>query len=116
FIAFVLAVILGLIFGPSVSVIEPLGELFLRLLQFIVVPLIFATLITAVSGTDIKTVGRIGTKTVSFYLVTTAIAIVIGLAVGFLMQPGVGVDMPSDMVGETPDEESQSVVDTFLNI
>src|SRR5699024_10188931 len=74
------------------------------------------TLITAVSGTDIKTVGRIGTKTVSFYLVTTAIAIVIGLAVGFLMQPGVGVDMPSDMVGETPDEEGQSVVDTFLNI
>ncbi len=71
-----------------------LGQLFLRSIMMLVVPLVFISLVNgSASMGDIKKLGRIGVKTVSFYLVTTAVAIVISLAIAFLIQPGIGLDM-----------------------
>ncbi|SDK01722.1 Na+/H+-dicarboxylate symporter [Sediminibacillus albus] len=118
FIAFLLAIILGIIFNESISVIAPLGDLFLRLIKFIIAPLILSTLVVGVSSTgDPKQLGRIGLKTISYYLLTTAVAIIIGLGVAFLLSPGKGVDVSvSDDTAEVADQQQQSVVDTFLNI
>lgn len=115
-IAFVVAIILGLVFGEAVAVLKPLGDLFLRLIKFIIAPLILSTLVIGVASTgDPKQLGRIGAKTVSYYLVTTAIAIIIGLSVAFVISPGSGVDITTP---ETTLEanEPESIIDTFLNI
>ena len=115
-IAFVLAVILGLVFGPAIDVIAPLGDLFLRLIKFIIAPLILATLVVGIASTgDPKQLGRIGIKTIAYYLLTSAVAVTISLAFAFLIAPGEGLTIS---VPETTTEiaETGGVVATLLNI
>nr|WP_048600762.1 dicarboxylate/amino acid:cation symporter [Rubeoparvulum massiliense] len=115
-IAFILAIILGVIFGNSVAVLKPLGDLFLRLIKFIIAPLVFTTLVVGVGSIgDPKQLGRIGIKTISYYLLTTGVAIIIGLAVAFLISPGKGVDLTMEHQDLTVTEPT-SILDTFLNI
>lgn len=119
FIAFVLAIILGGIFGSSIDFLKPIGDLFLRLIKFIIVPLILSTLVVGVaSSSDPKQLGRIGFKTIAYYLGTTAIAIMIGLGIALIMSPGKGVDIPTTNL-EAPEAataEPQSAITTLLNI
>lgn len=114
--AFILAVIAGIIFGDHIKVVQPLGDLFLRLIKFIIVPLILSTIIVGVTSTgDIKKLGRLGGKTISYYLVTSFIAISLGLLAGFVFSPGTGTDLK--LSGEKVDvAESEGVVQTILNI
>lgn len=119
FIAFVLAIILGSIFGSSIDFLKPFGDLFLRLIKFIIAPLILSTLVVGVAGTsDPKQLGRIGIKTISYYLVTTAIAIIIGLAVAFTISPGKGITISTESltIPEAATQEPQSAITTILNI
>lgn len=115
-IAFVIAIILGLIFGESIAVLEPLGDLFLRLIKFIIAPLVLSTLVVGVASIgDPKSLGRIGSKTIVYYLVTTAVAIVIGLGVAFIVSPGEGLTL--DVATEEVDvNESEGFVQTILEI
>jgi len=120
FIAFIVAVILGLIFGKSIEVIKPLGDLFLRLIKFIIAPLILSTLVVGIaSGGDPKQLGRIGLKTIVYYLVTTALAITIGLAVALAFSPGKGLDIKLDSA-QTADivktEDTPGAIQTLLEI
>ncbi|UTR14043.1 dicarboxylate/amino acid:cation symporter [Salipaludibacillus sp. LMS25] len=116
-IAFILAVILGAIVGPAIDIVSPLGEAFLRLIRFIIVPLILTTLITGVASSgNLKKIGRLGGKTVAYYLVTSAIAITLGLGIGYLFQPGEGVQISEENIETPVAEEPDSFVDTFLNI
>jgi proton glutamate symport protein len=73
--------------------IEPIGTVFIRLIMMIVIPLIVASLIlgTASLG-DIRRLGRLGGKTVAFYLVTTAAAVTMGLLVSNIVRPGSRID------------------------
>lgn len=119
FIAFVLAVILGAVFGSSIDFLKPLGDLFLRLIKFIIAPLILSTLVVGVaSSSDPKQLGRIGLKTMAYYLATTAIAIIIGLAVAYAISPGKGVDISTEglVVPEAAAQEQQDAITTILNI
>lgn len=116
-IAFIMAIILGIIFGESIEVIRPLGDLFLRLIQFIIAPLILATLVVGVASTgDPKSLGRVGGKTIIYYLVTTAIAIVIGLAFAYAISPGKGLSIDVEAAETVEVNETEGVVQTFLNI
>ncbi|MEV9641124.1 dicarboxylate/amino acid:cation symporter [Mammaliicoccus sciuri] len=116
FIAFGIAIILGVIFGPSIELIKPLGDLFLRLIKFIIAPLILASLVVGVASTgDPKQLGRIGVKTVSYYLVTSAIAVAIGLAFAYLISPGKGVNI-SVPEAAAQVNETDGVIATLLNI
>ena len=92
-IGMVIGVLLGAVVGESIVVIKPLGDLFLRLIRMVVVPLVFASLLvgTATVG-DPKKLGRIGGRTLAYYLCTTAIAITIGLLIANVVQPGAGMD------------------------
>ena len=65
---------------------------------------------------DVKKLGRIGGKTMVFYLATTAIAIVISLILGNLLKPGAGLDMSSMMTSEVVIGESKSITDIILGI
>ncbi len=71
------------------TIIKPIGELFIRLLSFLAIPLVLATLIAgAASLGDIKKLGRVGGRTLAFYLTTTAIAIIIGIVLTNVIRPG----------------------------
>ncbi len=84
---------LGLLLGPRAEFIKPVGDLFIRLIRMIVVPLVFSSLLVGTASLgDIRKLGRIGSKTIIYYLCTTAIAISIGLALGNLFQPGSGLE------------------------
>ncbi|WP_405196594.1 dicarboxylate/amino acid:cation symporter [Virgibacillus necropolis] len=115
-IAFVTAIIAGIIFGPSIDVVQPLGDLFLRLIQFIIIPLITSSLIVGVASTgDMKSLGRIGGKTIVYYLTTTLIAVTIGLIAALVFSPGTGVDISS--AGEVPEAtETGGFINVLLNI
>ena len=77
------------------------GQIFLRSIMMLVVPLVFVSLVTgAASMGDIKKLGRIGAKTLVFYLGTTAVAIVIALVLGSVFKPGLGLNMAAIEVVE----------------
>ena len=91
FIALILAIVVGLLMGKQVAFanayIKPFGTIFLNLLKFIVCPIVlFSMLCGMISMKDIRKVGSIGLKTIVYYMLTTAVAIVIGLAMGQLMK------------------------------
>lgn len=70
------------------------GQIFLRSIMMLVVPLVFVSLVTgAASMGDVKKLGRVGAKTITFYLGTTAVAIIIALVLGSVFKPGIGLDM-----------------------
>lgn len=72
---------------------QGLGDIFLRLLQMLVVPLIVASLVSGIAGLgDLRRLGPMGARTLAFYLSTSAIAIVTGIVAVQLVRPGVGVD------------------------
>ena len=91
FTALVLAIVTGLLLGNHVafanSYIKPFGTIFLNLLKFIVCPIVlFSILGGMISMKDIRKVGSIGLKTIVYYMLTTAVAIVIGLTMGQLFK------------------------------
>jgi Na+/H+-dicarboxylate symporter len=84
---------LGLILGPDAGVVEPVGTIFIRLIRMIVVPLVFSSLFVGTASLgDIRKLGRIGLKTLSYYILTTAIAISIGVLIAGVVKPGSGID------------------------
>ncbi len=75
------------------TTLEPLGSAFIRALTMVVIPLVVASLIVGSAALgDITKLGRIGGKTFGYYMITTAIAVVIGLALSNIFEPGAGVD------------------------
>ncbi len=68
---------------------QPVGKLFMRLIQMVIVPLVFASLLVGVASLgDVRKLGRLGGKTLGLYMLTTAVAVTIGLVVAHLFQPG----------------------------
>jgi len=83
----------GWVWGDAMLEIEWLGKLFLDALKMLIIPLIFAAVISGVASMgDIRKLGRLGGYTVSYYLVTTGVAVVLGLVLVNLLQPGVGLN------------------------
>jgi len=73
--------------------LDPFGDAFVNLIKMLVVPLIIVTLISGVTAMgDPEKLGSLGLKTILLYMGTTAVAVTIGLVIGTVMQPGVGVD------------------------
>ncbi|MCD5325239.1 MULTISPECIES: dicarboxylate/amino acid:cation symporter [Pontibacillus] len=113
-IALILGIITGLVFGEGTSVLSPLGDLLMRLLQFIIIPLIFFTLIVGVNQTKLGNLGRMGGKMFLYYAVTSALAIVVGLLVANLFEPGSGITVETSETVEANDYPG--VASVLLNI
>lgn len=112
-LAFVLGSAAGIAFGERMAVIQPLGDLFLRLLNMLVVPIIVFTLLTGIRQLSPARLGRIGGATVGLYAVTTTIAGIIGLAVANIIQPGRGVEFAG---GEAQSQAPPSLTEVVLGI
>jgi dicarboxylate/amino acid:cation (Na+ or H+) symporter, DAACS family len=109
-------------------VANPVGQIFLRMLFMVVVPLVFSTLALGVAGLgDLRKLGRIGGKTIGFFLFTTGLAVVLGLTLANTVQPGAGMDptlrasLLEAYSGPASERISQSEtngfgIQTFINI
>ena len=86
-IGLVLGVILGLVFKEKILWIQPLGDLFVRLLKMIMMPIIVSTLIVGASSVSPANLGKVGVRVIVFYLLTSAAAVSIGLLMGALFHP-----------------------------
>jgi len=113
FVAFLLGSAAGVAFGERMTVVQPLGDLFLRLLNMLVIPIIVFTLLTGIRQLSPARLGRIGGVTVGLYAVTTTIAGLIGLAVANLLQPGRGVEFTG---GEAQSQAPPSLTEVVLGI
>lgn len=106
-IGFILGIVAGAVLGEKVQIVEPVGSIFLTLLKMLIVPLVFSSLVVgAASIGDPRDLGRIGIKTIAFYLVTTAVAITIGLLLGNFLQPGVGLAIGEGAAFKAPEAPS----------
>ncbi|MPQ31306.1 cation:dicarboxylase symporter family transporter [Clostridium estertheticum] len=126
-IGLILGVIVGAIFygNPTlVVVLKPMGDVFLRLIKMIVVPIVFCSLVVGVAGVgDGKEVGKIGIKTIVYFEVITTIAIFLGLIIGNIVHPGTGIDMHSlvktsisSYAGSAATAKTHGLIDTIVNI
>lgn len=113
-IALILGVIVGLLFGEDAAVLAPLGDLLLNLLTFLIIPLILFTLMVGVNQSRLGDLGRMGGKVFLYYVLSSAFAIIVGLTVASLFQPGTGMTLPADETFETP--ENPGVINVLLNI
>ena len=113
--ALVLGVIVGVIWGPGSENIAWVGELFIRLIRMVVVPLVFVTLVSGVVAMgDPSKLGSLGVKTLAIYMFTTLAAISIGLFLAAILQPGVGVDLSLAVPGEV--QEAIPLSDRLMSI
>ena len=93
-VALILGILFGAFFGEYTGYVDWMGDIFLRALKMIIIPLILSSIISGVTniGTA-ENLGRLGLKTIVYYLSTSVLAIVTGLLFVNLLQPGVGVDL-----------------------
>lgn len=143
-IGIVLGIVLGIILNRTIGtgvetgfwgVVKTIfnygGEIFIRLLRMLIVPLVFASIFMAVVNLgDVRTLGRLGGKTVGFYMLTTALAVLVGLIVVNIINPGIGIDQTTlenlNITTEIPDRVTEEgvgersafliIVDTLVNM
>ncbi|MCY8489504.1 cation:dicarboxylate symporter family transporter [Bacillus atrophaeus] len=127
FVGLILGVVVGVIWygNPAVvTYLQPVGDLFLRLIKMIVIPIVVSSLIIGVAGAGSgKQVGKLGFRTILYFEIITTFAIILGLALANLFQPGTGVNIESAQKSdisqyvETEKEQStKSIAETFLHI
>ncbi len=93
------------------------GGIFINAIRMLVVPLVFISIVNgAASVSDIKKLGRMGVKTLGFYLATTAIAITIAILLAMVVQPGIGLDMSSLAKTEPKIAEAKSFIDILIDM
>lgn len=110
-----LGIAAGALFGSKMESIDWLGVLFLNALKMTIIPLIIAAVISGVASLgDIRKLGKIGGSTVGYYASTTAVAVLIGLAVVNLMRPGDGIASNIDMTAASEILEKDPI--TFTDI
>lgn len=127
-IALVFGAIVGIVlYGMSDSYVKDtllvdgifkfLGTVFIAALKMLIVPVVFFALVVGVSSlNDIRQLGRIGTKTMLYYLITTALAITLALGVAFVMSPGSNFKMPVLEETDVAINEGMPFIDVLINI
>ena len=109
-----IALVAGILFGwllPQYAVkMQPLGDLFLRMVKMIIAPLIFATLVVGIAGHgNVKNLGKIGFKTIVYFEIATTIALILGLVMANVLKPGSGFNIDVNSI-------SMNAVESMKNI
>ena len=123
----VLAILLGILLGhinPETAVsMKPLGDGFIKLIKMIIAPVIFCTVVTGIAGMqDMEKIGRVGVKALLYFEVVSTFALIIGLLVIHLVQPGVGMNIDVNQLdikslgAYTEAARHQNLTDFLLNI
>lgn len=116
-IAFILATVFGLLFPSNVKYVSWMGVLFLRALKMVIIPLILSSIISGITNIgSAENLGRIGLKTLLYYILTSTFAIITGLFFVNLIKPGVGADLGLSKTVEGLGVARESFGDTMINI
>ncbi|MGQ0287012.1 dicarboxylate/amino acid:cation symporter [Pasteurellaceae bacterium 22721_9_1] len=116
FLAMVLGIIAGFIFPKLLVEFKFIGDIFLRLIQMGIILLVMGSVIEAVGSLKRQEIGSLGLKAVIGFAITTTVAAVVGIVIGNLIQPGVGIDMSRELVSSikgTDKTITQIIVDFF---
>ena len=101
-----IGLVAGIIFGEQAEVVQPLGDLFIRLLMMAAIPLVFFNLLAGLTSlSDLQSLGRIASKILIFYLFTTVMALTLGLSIMHLLKPGRGMLLTGEVketIGQVP--------------
>ncbi|MDU0810784.1 MAG: dicarboxylate/amino acid:cation symporter [Burkholderia sp.] len=129
YVQVIFAIIVGIILGycyPKFSIaMKPFGDGFIKLIKMVIGPIIFCTIVTGIAGMeDMKKVGRVGGKALLYFEVISTFALLIGLAAGNILHPGIGFNADlatlsqnaEDIASYTKKAHSQSVVGFLMNI
>jgi proton glutamate symport protein len=126
-VGLILGIAVGAAFygNPAVeSYLKPIGDIFIRLIKMIVVPIVFSSLVVGIAGVgDIKQVGKLGAKTIIYFEIVTTVAIILGLLIANVVHPGTGVNMGElskvsieNYVSTAETVSNHRFIDTFVNI
>ncbi|KXO13060.1 Sodium/glutamate symport protein [Moritella sp. JT01] len=114
-IGMILGITVGITFGEDAVILKPIGSLFVNTIKMLIVPLVFCSIIVGITSMqDTSKMGRIGFKAVMFYLISTAVAISIGLLLGNLLQPGAGLGLVAQQAEAV--KETTSLADTIVGL
>src|SRR6478735_8174214 len=96
-IAIAIGIVLGHFWPDLGKALKPLGDGFISLIKMMIAPVIFCTVVHGIASMrDLKKIGRVGVKTLFYFEAVSSIALVMGLVVGKLLQPGKGFDIDPD--------------------
>lgn len=113
----ILGVISGVIIGEDIVIVKPIGDIFLRTIRMIIVPLIFFSLVSGITSmNDPSSLGRVGIKATVAFLTTTFFAVIFGLGVALILEPGVGVNVHFGMASINVEHKEFDLVEFFVNI
>ena len=112
----ILGAIAGLVFGPGIVWVSPFGDIFVRLLKMIVMPVVMFTLIVGAASIHPARLGRVGVKALVIYMITTAFAVVLGLVMGNLFHPGRGLQLAGAASAFGKELEQPSLLDTLISV
>jgi proton glutamate symport protein len=126
-IGLILGIAVGAVFygNPAVEkFLQPIGDIFIRLIKMIVIPIVISSLIVGVAGVgDVKKIGKLGGKTILYFEIITTIAIIVGLLFANGFHPGSGLDTKSlsksdisSFVDTSKEVSNHGFVDTFVNM
>ncbi len=116
-IAIILGVLAGLLLKENARHLKIVGDIFIRLLRMIIIPLIMASMVAGiVSIGNVRSLGRIGFRTFAYYMVTTLLAVSVGLVLVNVLKPGVGVELAVEKSFEASTHSPPSVVDIVTDI
>lgn len=104
------------LFGEAMTSVKWLGDLFLTALKMIIIPLVVASMIVGITGLgDVRKLGRLGGSTILYYAITTSIAVMLGLFLVQLVQPGVGMEMGADVPDRVAGKSDIGFTDIILS-
>ena len=93
-LALLIGVVIGLVWPESAVKLKPLGDGFIKLIKMIIPVLVFCVVVHGIAGAgDLKRVGRVGIKALVYFELVTTVALGLGLALAFLFEPGVGMNV-----------------------
>jgi Na+/H+-dicarboxylate symporter len=108
-------VAVGLLLGDKAEHIKIVGDMFIRLLKMIIIPLILASMVAGIiSIGNVRKLGRIGLRTFIYYTVTTILAVLVGLVLVNLIRPGAGIEVEQTV--DTSERQTPSVVSIVEDI
>ena len=93
-VSMVIGTIVGVVMGKDAAMFAPLGDIFIQLIKMLVIPLVAFSIISGAAALGAtKSAGKLGIGTFAFYMLTTAFAVVLGIVLGEIFKPGVGLDV-----------------------
>jgi len=105
----------GMIFGEQAKIVQPLGDLFIKLLMMAAIPLVFFNLLAGLTSlSDVRTLGRLGFRIALFYACTTVVALTLGLIIMSILKPGLGMQLTGEVhehIGTVP-----GITEVFLGL